>query len=64
MLVAPSSSQWNVFLAVGRFSTMKLSNILRFSTRCETVVALPMFALSGLGGIVPKPVMDVHITST
>ena len=56
MFVAPSSSQWNVFVAACRFSMVKFSNIHRFSTRCETVVAVPMFALQGLGGVVPKPV--------
>ena len=49
MLVAPSSSKWKVFV-VSKFSMMELSKILRFWTRCETVVAVPMFALYGLGG--------------
>ena len=51
-LVAPSSSKWNECVAVSRVSLMKLSNILCFSTRCETVVAVPMFVLGGHVGIV------------
>ena len=55
-LLIPSSPKSKVLVAVSMFSMMKFSSNLRFSARCDTVVAVPTFSLYGLGGQVPKPV--------
>ena len=43
-LLIPSSSVSKVLVAVSMFSMMNFPSNLRFSARCETVVATPVFS--------------------